>query len=146
MARRSSAHARSRTAEAKKARRNKRRAVRDASWIPETVFDELSDDIELAALLESFDERITQRGWTFDDDLSDDEAVLWTFPPTAAEVSDEEVVPVTTIAITADDTGELAHVVFVGTADDYQFELDELFDVLDVIEAYRLGDPLPVFS
>jgi hypothetical protein len=53
------------------------------------------------------------------------------------------VVPVTTIALTSDESGELAHVVFVGTADDYQFEVDELFDHLDVIESYRLGDPFP---
>ena len=48
--------------------------------------------------------------------------------------------------MSADDRGEIAHVVFVGTADDYQFELKELFDHLDVIEAYRLTDPVPQFS
>ena len=37
----------------------------------------------------------------------------------------------TTIVLTAEDGTELAHVVFVGTADDYEFELDELFDHLD---------------
>ncbi len=30
---------------------------------------------------------------------------------------------------------------FVGTADDYQFDLEELFEHIEVIEAYRLGDP-----
>jgi hypothetical protein len=89
------------------------------------------------------DERITERGWVFDEELSDEESVLWSFPPSEAEVPDEDVVPVTTIALTSDESGELAHVVFVGTADDYQFEVDELFDHLDVIESYRLGDPFP---
>ena len=55
-------------------------------------------------------------------------------------------VSVTTIVMSADDDGEIAHVVFVGTADDYQFELKELFDHLDVIEAYRLAEPVPQFS
>lgn len=66
-------------------------------------------------------------------------------PPSAAEVPDDEVVPVTMIAMTTDEDGEVVHVVFVGTADDYQFVLDEVFDHLDVIEGYRLGDPLPEF-
>jgi hypothetical protein len=146
MARRSSAHARSRTAEAKKARRNKRRAVRDASWIPQSTLDELSDDIGIAAVLEELDERITERGWIFDDELSDDESALWSYPPSAADVADGELVSVTTIVMSADDGGEIAHVVFVGTADDYQFELKELFDHLDVIEAYRVADPIPQFD
>jgi hypothetical protein len=136
----------SRQSHAKQARRKKRRATRDARWIPEAVLDGLSDDVELAAVLEGFDERITQRGWVFDDELSDDESVLWSFPPSAAEVAGDDVVPVTTIAITNDESGVLTHVVFVGTADDYQFEVDELFEHLDVIEGYRLGDPLPEFS
>src|SRR4029450_3320144 len=37
------AHASSRKADAKKARRNKRRAVRDANWIPEPLLNELVD-------------------------------------------------------------------------------------------------------
>ncbi len=42
-------------ADAKKARRNKRRAKRDANWIPDTVLDGIVDDVELAEDLESFD-------------------------------------------------------------------------------------------
>lgn len=136
----------SRRSQAKQARRNKRRAARDARWIPENVLDQFSDDIELAATLESFDERITGRGWVFDDDESDDESLLWSFPPSAFAVSGEGVMPVTTIALAADDDGEIAHVVFVGSIDDYQFGLDELFEYLDVIESYRIGEPLPEFN
>ena len=34
----------------------------------------------------------------------------------------------------------------VGTADDYQFGLEELFENLDVIEGYRMGNPIPQFA
>jgi hypothetical protein len=136
----------SRRGQAKQARRKKRRAARDARWIPGTVFEGLSDEIEFGAVLERFDERITERGWVFDEELSDDESALWFFPPSQAEVTDEEVVPVTTIVLAADDGGAVVHVVFVRTADDYQFAVDELFDHLDVIESHRDGQPRPEFS
>ena len=57
-----------------------------------------------------------------------------------------DIAAVTTIVLTADEAREVAHVVFVGTADDYEFDLEELFGSLDGIEAYRVGDPLPEFS
>jgi O-succinylhomoserine sulfhydrylase len=133
----------SRRTEAKKARRNKRRAVREVNWIPQSTLDELSDDIEVAAVLEELDQRVTERGWIFDEELSDDESALWSYPPSAADIADDDLVSVTTIVMSADDDGEIAHVVFVGTADDYQFELKELFVHVEAIEAYRAGDPLP---
>ena len=136
----------SRKSQAKQARRKKRQSVRNSRWIPETVLDGLSDDIELAAVLERFDERVTERGWVFDEELSDEESALWYFPPSQAEVSDEDIVSVTTIAMTADDGTEMAHVVFVGTAADYQFDLEELFDHIEAVEAYRLGAALPEFG
>ncbi|MET0196202.1 MAG: hypothetical protein ABW364_03150 [Rhodococcus fascians] len=136
----------SRKSQAKQARRKKRRATQSARWIPDTVLDGLSDDIEVAAVLERLDERITERGWVFDEELSDEESALWYFIPSTAEVPDDgEVVPVTTIAMASDDP-EVVHVVFVGTADDYQFGLDELFENLDVIEGYRMGNAIPTFS
>jgi hypothetical protein len=137
----------SRKSQAKQARRKKRQATQNARWIPETVLDGISEDIELAAALEGLDERITERGWVFDEELSDEESALWYFIPSTAEVPDDgKVVPVTTIAMTPDDGGEVAHVVFVGTAEDYQFDLEELFENIEVIEAYRLGDPAPTFG
>ena len=136
----------SRKSQAKQSRRKKRRATQSARWIPETVLDGLSHDIELAAVLERLDERITERGWVFDEELSDEESALWYFIPSTAEVADDgEVVPVTTIAMTSDDA-EVVHVVFVGTADDYQFGFDELFDNIEVIESYRIGNPIPTFG
>jgi hypothetical protein len=135
----------SRKSQAKQARRKKRQAAQNSRWIPETVLDGLSDDIELAAVLERLDERITERGWVFDEELSDEESALWYFIPSTADVPDDgQVVPVTTIVMTSDDA-DVVHVVFVGTSDDYQFDLEELFDNLDLIEGYRLGDPIPQF-
>ena len=110
------------------------------------MLDGLSHDIELAAVLERLDERITERGWVFDEELSDEESALWYFIPSTAEVPDDgEDVPVTTIAMTSDDA-EVVHVVFVGTADDYQFGFDELFENIDAIEGYRMGNPIPTFG
>jgi hypothetical protein len=136
----------SRKSQAKQARRKKRQATQNSRWIPETVLDELSGDIELAAVLERLDERITERGWVFDEELSDDESALWYFIPSTAEVPDDgEVVPVTTIAMTSEDA-DIVHVVFVGTSDDYQFGLEELFENLDAIEGYRVDSPIPEFG
>ena len=136
----------SRKSQAKQARRKKRQAAQNSRWIPDTVLDSMSHDIELAAVLERLDERITERGWVFDEELSDEESALWYFIPSTAEVADDgEVVPVTTIVMTPDDT-DVVHVVFVGTSDDYQFGFDELFEHLDVIEGYRIGNPLPQFG
>ncbi|WP_094289000.1 hypothetical protein [Mycobacterium lehmannii] len=135
----------SKRSDAKKARRRKRQAARNERWIPDTVMDALTEETATAAVLEAFDERITERGWVFDDELSDEESALWFYPPSQAEVPDEDLVSVTTVVLTADDDADVAHVVFVGTADDYQFNFDELFESLDVVEAYRLGDPAPTF-
>jgi hypothetical protein len=136
----------SRKSQAKQARRKKRQAAQNARWIPDNVLDELSGDIELAAVLEQLDKRITERGWVFDEELSDEESALWYFIPSTAEVPDDgEVVPVTTVVMAPDDA-EIVHVVFVGTADDYQFGIDEFFDNVETIEAYRLGQPIPAFG
>jgi hypothetical protein len=133
----------SRRSEQKKARRKKRRAVRDDAWVPARVAEQL----EIAAELEDFDARLTERGWEFSEDVDDETGAAWYWPASEAEVADEdEVVNVTVVLLTPEDEGEVAHVVFVGTADDYQFNLAELFEHLDTIEAYRLGDPMPVFA
>lgn len=126
-------------ADAKKARRNKRRAKRDANWIPDAVLDGIVDDAELVEGLESFDTRITERGWTFDDDQSDDEFVIWFYPPSGTEVG-EGLEPVTTISMRASEDAEYVHVVRVGTARDEPMTPDEFFERADEIEAYRSGD------
>ena len=136
----------SRRTGAKQARRRKRRAARDAGWVPESVLNEISGGIELAAQLERIDERITERGWMFDDELADDESAIWFYPPSGAEIGDDTLQPVTTIFMSAADDGDLVHVVLVGTAEDVQFTPDEMLEHLEAIEAYRLGDPRPVLS
>jgi hypothetical protein len=136
----------SRRTEAKKARRNKRRAVRDANWLPQDVLDETADNLELADVLERFDELVVLRGWVFSEEFSDEESALWFWPPSMVEATGDGVTPVTTIVMFADDDAEVAHVMFVGTDEGYPFTIEELLDHLDVIEAYRLGDPLPEFN
>jgi hypothetical protein len=133
----------SRRSDAKKARRKRRQSARDRAWVPAQVAEQL----HVASELEHFDSRLTERGWEFSEEVDDDTGVVWFWPPSAADVEDEdESVNVTVIALTPDDGGEIAHVVFVGTDDDYQFNLEELFDHIEVIEAYRIGAPMPTFG
>ena len=133
----------SRRTDAKKARRKKRQSARDQAWLPAGVADEL----QIASELEDFDGRLTERGWEFSLEVDDETGVAWYWPASEADVADEdETVNVTVILLTPEDGGEIAHVVFVGTDVDYQFNLDELFDHLDAIDAYRIGDPPPVFG
>jgi hypothetical protein len=129
----------SRKTDAKRARRDKRRATRDANWIPDAVLDEMVDGVELVEDLESFDARIIERGWTFDDDQSDEEFVIWFYPPSGAEVA-EGSEPVTTIWMHVAENAEIVHVIMVGTARDEQMTPDEFFERIDAVEAYRSGD------
>jgi hypothetical protein len=129
----------SRKTEAKRARRDKRRATRDANWIPDAVLEEMVDGVELVEDLESFDARIIKRGWTFDDDQSDEEFVIWFYPPSGAEV-DEGFEPVTTIWMHVAENAEFVHLILVGTADDQPMTPDEFVERIDAVEAYRSGD------
>jgi hypothetical protein len=129
----------SRRSEAKRARRDKRRATRDVNWIPDAVLEEMVDGVELVEDLETFDARITQREWTFDEDQSDEEFVIWFYPPSGAVVG-EGVEPVTTIWMHVTENAEIVHVILVGTADDRQMTPDDFFEKIDAIEAYRSGD------
>jgi hypothetical protein len=126
-------------AQAKRARRTKRRAKRDANWIPDAVLEEMVDGVELVEGLESFDARIIERGWTFDDDQSDEEFVIWFYPPSGAEVG-EGFEPVTTIWMHVTENAQSVHVILVGTAGDQRMTPDEFFAKIDAIEAYRSGD------
>ena len=147
MSRGSRAHARSNKAEAKKARRNKRRAAKDASWLPDNILDELvTTQAAIATDLEAFDQRITERGWTFDEDESDDDFVFWVYEPSSADVDDDELAPVTTIWMSADEDAEIVHLMLAGTAEDSEFTPEALFEHLDAIEAYRAGDAPPKFD
>lgn len=125
----------SRRSEAKKARRKKRQAARGPriSAAPE-------DD------LTAIDEVLTDRGWEFDVDHSTDEMVTWYFPPSGIDTDDDTVEPVTRIWLTEDDEW---HVILVGAGEqavDYLFEAEALLEHLEIIEAYRAGDPEPSFE
>jgi hypothetical protein len=132
---------------AKEARRRKRRDSRDSRWIPESALDDVvATQAGIATDLEAFDQRITDRGWTFDVDESDEEFVFWFYEPSGADVDEDGIAPVTTIWMSADEDAEIVHLMLAGTAGDYEFTPDELFERLDGIEAYRFGDPLPQFG
>jgi hypothetical protein len=147
VSRRSPAHARSKKAEAKKARRSKRRATQGGNWLPDNVLDELvATEAAIATDLEAFDARITERGWTFDEDESDEGFVFWFYEPSGADVDDDEIAPVTMIWMSADEDAEVVHLMLAGAADDDEFTPDEFFEHVDAIEAYRLGAPRPVFT
>jgi hypothetical protein len=125
--------------EAKKARRNKRRAKQTANWLPDAVLDEIAEGIDLVEDLESFDKQITGRGWVFDEEESDDEILIWFYPPSGSKVA-EGLAPVTGIALHAEEDADVVHVVLVGTADDRPTPYQEFFELIDSIEDYRCGD------
>jgi hypothetical protein len=129
----------SRKSDAKKARRAKRQASRDSNWIPDSVLDGVAEGVDLVEDLESFDSEITGRGWVFDEDESDDEFLIWYYPPSGSDVA-EGLAPVTGISLHADEDADVVHVVLVGTADDLPIAQQDFFERLDAIEAYRSGD------
>jgi len=139
----------SRRSDQKKARRKKHRAARDQTWLPEGMGERVA---EVVADLEEFDARLTERGWQFNDPEhpDDDVGVSWFWPPSFVDEDgredDDDAMRATVIALLEDEGGEIAHVLLAGTADDYQFDLGELLENLDVIEGYRAGDPPPVFE
>lgn len=138
----------SKRSDAKKARRRKRQAVRGATWIPDPAREQDTEErvAEIVAELEDFDAKLTERGWVSGADADAVAGVIWFWPASYAEVDDAELATATVVVLIEAEGGEVAHVVFVGSDDDYQFDLEELFDHIDVVEAYRIGDPPPVFA
>lgn len=133
----------SKRSDAKKARRKKRQAGRAQTGIPGDMEERLA---EIVADLEDFDAKLAERGWVFNEDGDDDTGVVWFWPPSYAEVADSGLATATVIALVESEGGDIAHVVFVGSDDDYQFGLDELFEHIETIEAHRVGQPLPEFT
>jgi hypothetical protein len=132
----------SRRSEAKKARRDKRRAKVDANWIPDVVLDDYADNLELADYLESFNELVTERGWTYDDEFSTDTNVAWFYEPSLGDGDDKY----TTIWVSAEDDAEFVWLLLTGTTNGYRFEPEAFLEHLDSIEAHRAGDVLPAFD
>lgn len=136
----------SKQSDAKKARRRKRQAARDTRLVPHEMVDQLADIPEaVVADLAEFDDRITARGWTFDEEQSNDDYAVWFYEPSGAHVQDG--LPVTSLWLDAAEDGEIVRVVFVGSVERYEFTHEELLDgALDVIEGYRHGAELPTFG
>jgi len=136
----------SKQSDAKKARRRKRQAARDTRLVPHEMVDQLADIPEaVVADLAEFDDRITARGWTFDEEQSNDDYAVWFYEPSGAQVQDG--LPVTSLWLDAAEDGEIVRVVFVGSVERYEFTHEELLDgALDVIEGYRHGAELPTFG
>lgn len=107
--------------------------------MPRDVLDDVVDNLDLADELERFDDRITARGWTFDDENSDEEGVAWFYEP-SADGAEGDGAP-TTIWLSAEDNAEFVYLLLIGTTDGYRFDPEALIDHLDTIEAYRFGDP-----
>ena len=134
----------SRDSAAKKARRKKRLATRNESWLPA----EAHADVQAVGRIA---DEIIPRGWEFDRDFSTEEFVTWFYEPSATGLSDEDLEdealePVTRIWLT--DPHEL-HVILVGSTEgdeDRRYTFEELLGRLDAIEAYRVGDAAPSFS
>jgi hypothetical protein len=133
----------SKRGDAKKARRKKRQSA--VRRVPAEVMDQLAAIPDgIVADLAEFDERITARGWTFDDEESDDNYAIWFHEPSGADVADG--LPVTSLWLDAAEDGALVHVVFVGSVEQHVLTHDALFAHLGAIEAYRSGDALPAFG
>jgi hypothetical protein len=137
----------SRQSEAKKARRNKRRAAKDVRWVPDAVMEDLvATQAAIATDLEAFDARITERGWTFDEDESDEDFVFWLYEPSATDADSDDLAPVTTIWMSAAEDAEIVHLMLVGTSESPEFTPEQFFEQVGAIEAYRAGAALPEFT
>jgi hypothetical protein len=139
----------SRQSDAKKARRKKRKAAQDSTWIPGQVYEELvGADEEAEAIGEAvahLDDWLTERGWVLDDDTT---AILvsWVYPPSAVDVDDDSAEPVTRMWATVAENDEEVVLEFgallVGSgADDEACVLDpaNLAEDIAALEAYRPG-------
>lgn len=143
----------SRNSQAKKARRKKRQATRAATWIPAGEFDQMLDDEEhldaLDAAIGDIDDWLTPRGWVLDSETTENTGLMsWFYPPSAVEVDDPDLEPVTRlwINLTEDDEEVLLEfgclLVGFGSEDEPRvLDPDRFAEDIPVIEAYRFGMP-----
>lgn len=132
---------------AKKARRRKRQAVREAAWLPEAVLTDPADAIDEAVA--GIDDWIGARGWELDTETSAG-LISWVYPPSAVSSDDEDREPVTRMWITVAEDDDAVVLEFgaalVGSgADDevYLLDPDTLAEDVAALEAYRPGLPRP---
>jgi hypothetical protein len=126
----------SKASAAKKARRKRRLTTRNDRWLP----DDFHADIRGVAHIAN---QITPRGWEFDREFSTDDFITWYYPPSAIDVDDDDEVTEAVTRIWVSDPDQ-PHVILVGgDVIDVALTVDELFERLNVIEAYRAGDAEP---
>ena len=155
----------SRNSEAKKARRKKRQAARGPVWAPEPMpalddeVEGLPEDDEIVAAIGEVSRWIAGRGWVLDVENSGDDLVTWVDPPSAAELGDDDLEPVTRVWLAVEEDDEEVAIVMGATlvgagveVDDsaeeltdglYLLDLGTLADDVAVLEAYRAGQPWP---
>src|SRR5689334_11348675 len=107
--------------------------------------DLVATQATIATDLEAFDARITERGWIFDEDESDEDFVFWLYEPSGTDVGSDELAPVTTIWMSAVEDAEIVHLMLAGASESREFTPQEFFDHVEAIEAYRAGDVAPGF-
>lgn len=112
-------------------------------------------DDELGQAVETFDQWLISRDWTFDTDFSSETLLSWFYPPSASDFPDERFEPVTRIWITfsgeSDDFPERVTAALVGTAGEDHGQLycvapEILLAHIEAIEAYRHGGVVPVLG
>lgn len=148
----------SRNSDAKKARRKKRQTVRSSRGVPERQPQEQHDPALIEAV-STFEDWITERGWTFDLDFSAKGLASWYYEPSAAESDDEAHEVVTRVWFTVGENREQdfpnrVNAVLVGSGGSdgdvtgavYAVTPDQLIDQIEAIENYRPGDSVPVLS
>jgi hypothetical protein len=108
--------------------------------------DLVATQAAIATDLEVFDAQITERGWAFDEDESDEDFVFWFYPPSATDVEGDELAPVTTVWMSAAEDAQIVHLMLAGTSESPEFTPDEFVAQIEAIEAYRAGDPRPKFT
>ncbi len=126
----------SKASAAKKARRKRRIAARNDRWLP----DDVHADVEGVARIAN---QIIPRGWEFDREYSSEDHLTWYYPPSAIEVDDDDERTEAITRIWVSDPDQ-PNVILVGEGGiNVAMTVEQLFERLDVIEAYRAGDAEP---